>query len=107
MLDVFTLSDAAARAREAASRLAIASSAVKDRALQALADALLDGADRIVLANAADVADAETAGMEPSFVDRLLLTPQRIRAIAGDVRHIVTLSDPVGEEFDARALPNG
>jgi glutamate-5-semialdehyde dehydrogenase len=53
------------------------------------------------------MAEAEAGGMDPAMLDRLLLTPERIAGIARDVRHIVTLPDPVGEEFDTRTLPNG
>jgi glutamate-5-semialdehyde dehydrogenase len=107
MLDVFTLADTAARAREAATSLAVASSSAKDAALLDLADRLVEKAESVVTANAADVAEGEASGLNPSLIDRLLLTPERIVGIAGDMRHIVTLPDPVGIEFDGRALPNG
>jgi glutamate-5-semialdehyde dehydrogenase len=107
MLDVFTLADCAARAREAAASLVVASSSAKDAALLEIADRLVDRTENIVTANAADVADGEAAGLNPSLIDRLLLTPQRIAGVAADVRHIVTLPDPVGIELDGRTLPNG
>jgi glutamate-5-semialdehyde dehydrogenase len=68
---------------------------------------MLRDADSVLLANAADLTDAESSGMEEAMIDRLLLTPQRLAGIAADVRRIVELPDPVGEEFDARTLPNG
>ncbi|MGG7613055.1 glutamate-5-semialdehyde dehydrogenase, partial [Streptomyces sp. ZG43] len=63
--------------------------------------------EEIVAANAGDVRRAEEAGTAASVVDRLTLTADRVRAIAADVRHIVTLPDPVGEVVRGSTLPNG
>ena len=49
----------------------------------------------------------KSRGLSEAMLDRLLLTEKRIAALAGDVRHVVELPDPVGAEFDARLLPNG
>ncbi|MEV4908447.1 glutamate-5-semialdehyde dehydrogenase [Streptomyces albidoflavus] len=95
------------RAQEAAADLAALPRAVKDDALRAVADALQARSEEIVAANAGDVRRAERAGTAASVVDRLTLTADRVRAIAADVRHIVTLPDPVGEVVRGSTLPNG
>ncbi|MFI5804609.1 glutamate-5-semialdehyde dehydrogenase [Streptomyces sp. NPDC051561] len=97
----------ASRAREAAAVLAPLPRAVKDAALLAVADALLSRTDEIVAANDRDVARARENGTADSVVDRLTLTPERIRAIASDVRDVAALPDPVGEVVRGSTLPNG
>ncbi|MFB4196910.1 glutamate-5-semialdehyde dehydrogenase [Streptomyces carpaticus] len=97
----------ARRAREAAAELAPLPRAVRDRALLAIADALEARADEIVTANAADVERARAAGTAAGIIDRLTLTPQRVAAIASDVREVVALPDPVGEVVRGSTLPNG
>ncbi|MEU3710648.1 glutamate-5-semialdehyde dehydrogenase [Streptomyces catenulae] len=97
----------AARAREAAALLAPLPRTDRDGALLAIADALVARTDEIVAANAEDTAGARAAGTPESLVDRLTLTPERVAAIADDVRHVVTLPDPVGEVVRGSTLPNG
>ena len=94
-------------ARRAARVLARTSTDVKNRALNAVADALLDRADAILEANALDVATAEEARLAPVLIDRLKLNRDKLQAIASDTRDVATLPDPVGEMTDARRLPNG
>lgn len=94
------------RAKAASRRLALLDRAAKDAALHAIADALLDHQEAILAANAADLADARAAGVT-TMLDRMLLTPQRLAAIAADTRSVAALPDPVGEVFDAADLPNG
>lgn len=98
---------AAYRARAAAADLAPLPRAVKDDALLAMADALEVRTKEIVEANALDVERAREAGTSEAIVDRLTLTPERVRAIASDVRHVVALPDPVGEVVRGSTLPNG
>ncbi|MGW2600536.1 MULTISPECIES: glutamate-5-semialdehyde dehydrogenase [Streptomyces] len=98
---------AAYRARAAAAELAPLPRSVKDEALLAVADALEVRTKEIVEANAEDVAKARAAGTSESVVDRLTLTPERVRAIAKDVRDVVALPDPVGEVVRGSTLPNG
>ncbi|MEU5269602.1 glutamate-5-semialdehyde dehydrogenase [Streptomyces hygroscopicus] len=98
---------AAYRARAAAADLAPLPRAVKDDALLAMADALEVRTKEIVEANAADVARAREAGTSEAVIDRLTLTPERVRAIASDVRDVVALPDPVGEVVRGSTLPNG
>ncbi|GAA0431954.1 glutamate-5-semialdehyde dehydrogenase [Streptomyces luteireticuli] len=98
---------AAVRAREAAAALAPLPRSAKDAALLAIADALDARTEEIVAANAEDVAKARAAGTAEGIVDRLTLTPERVRAIAADVRNVVGLPDPVGEVVRGSTLPNG
>ncbi|MDX3224247.1 glutamate-5-semialdehyde dehydrogenase [Streptomyces sp. ME19-01-6] len=98
---------AAYRARVAATDLAPLPRAAKDDALLAMADALEVRTKEIVEANAADVERAREAGTSEAIVDRLTLTPERVRAIASDVRDVVALPDPVGEVVRGSTLPNG
>ncbi|MFJ3692770.1 glutamate-5-semialdehyde dehydrogenase [Streptomyces sp. NPDC090052] len=98
---------AAYRSRAAAADLAPLPRAAKDDALLAIADALEVRSSEIVEANAEDVAKARAAGTAETVIDRLTLTPERIRAIAGDVRDVAALPDPVGEVVRGSTLPNG
>ena len=99
--------DVARRGREAAVTLRALPRAAKDAALLAIADALDAATDRIVTANAGDVARAVANGTDPAIVDRLTLTPDRLRAITDAVRDVAGLPDPVGEVVRGYTLPNG
>lgn len=101
------LEEMARAARAAARRLALLPTAVKDRALHAIADALIANQELVLAANAEDCAAAEAAGLAPAPLARLRLTLEKIAAMARDVRTVATLPDPVGEMFDVRTLPNG
>ncbi|MET9932673.1 MULTISPECIES: glutamate-5-semialdehyde dehydrogenase [unclassified Streptomyces] len=98
---------AAYRARGAAAEIAPLPRAAKDEALLAIADALEVRTAEIVEANAVDIAKAREAGTSEAVVDRLTLTPERVRAIAADVRDVAALPDPVGEVVRGSTLPNG
>ena len=93
--------------RGAGRELGRARSALKDEALRNIARGLLDRQDEIVEANRQDYDSSAESGLSESLLDRLLLTPDRIRALAEDVESIAILPDPVGETFDMRTLPNG
>jgi glutamate-5-semialdehyde dehydrogenase len=97
----------ARRARVAARELATATRATKDRALHAMADALVAGTAEIVAANAEDLERGRAAGLKPGLLDRLALTPERVEAIAGALRELAALPDPVGEVVRGSTLPNG
>ena len=106
-----TLSDqvlaSAGRAREASHTLALATRQAKDRALVAMADALLAAHDEILLANAQDVARAEAGGVPANIVDRLRLTEERLASMAQGLRDVAGLPDPVGEVVRGSSLANG
>jgi len=95
------------RARDAARVLALASTAAKDEALTRAADLLVDRADEILAANTQDVGRAETAGTAATVVDRLRLTEARVAAMAGGLRTVAGLPDPVGEVVEGWVRPNG
>ena len=99
--------DVARRGREAAVTLRALPRATKDAALRAIADALDGATARIVAANVRDVERATANGTDPAIVDRLTLTPDRLRAIADAVRDVAALPDPVGEVVRGYTLPNG
>lgn len=101
------VTQAAYRAKAAAADLAPLPRAEKDDALLAIADALEVRTSEIVAANAKDIARAREAGTSETVIDRLTLTPERVRAIASDVRDVVALPDPVGEVVRGSTLPNG
>jgi glutamate-5-semialdehyde dehydrogenase len=94
-------------AKRAARELQTLSSAVKDAALQAIADALIDATDEILAANARDLEAGEASGLSEALMDRLALSAERIAEIAAGVRKIAALPDPVGEVIDGQTLPNG
>ena len=87
--------------------LACMSEERKNRALCAAADGLERDMDRIFSANEKDVADGEAKGMHPGLVDRLGLTPERVRAMAEGLRQVSALPDPVGEVLESFIRPNG
>jgi glutamate-5-semialdehyde dehydrogenase len=95
------------RAREAARELATASGAAKTTALLAVADAIEAASERIVAGNDEDLDRGRREGLAESLLDRLRLDPQRVGAIAGAVRHVAALPDPVGEVVRGSTLANG
>ncbi len=94
-------------AKAASRRLAYLSTEIKNKALTNIADDLVSKKDNILAANEIDCREAKASGMGEAMLDRLLLNPARLESIASDVRTVVSLSDPVGEVFDMRTLPNG
>ncbi|MDQ4085624.1 MAG: glutamate-5-semialdehyde dehydrogenase [Actinomycetota bacterium] len=99
--------ETAARAREAAAVLATLSRADKDRALAAMADALVAETAGIVAANDEDVQRARDEGIAESLVDRLRLDAARVEAMAAGLRDVAALVDPCGEVVRGYTLPNG
>jgi glutamate-5-semialdehyde dehydrogenase len=96
-----------ARAKAASRVLATASTAAKDAALVAAADLLVARSDAILEANARDVEREEAGGMAPALLDRLRLSAVRIEAMAGGLRQVAALPDPVGEISEGWTRPNG
>ena len=94
-------------AREASRVLARASTAQKNRALQAAAGALDAARPALVAANELDLAAARANGLEPAMVDRLALTPAIIDSMIEGLRQVATLPDPIGEIQGMRYLPSG
>jgi glutamate-5-semialdehyde dehydrogenase len=97
-----------ARAAKEASRvLALASTRTKDEALQQMARGLEEKTAAIIEANRADLERGRAAGLTRAFLDRLTLTDARIAEMAGGLRQIAALPDPVGETVEAWRRPNG
>ena len=94
-------------AKQAARRLATLGTDVKNRALHAIADALVAKKDEILRANQHDMQAAQDGGVTGYILDRLLVTPDRIAQYASDVRAVAALPDPVGQGFEQRRLANG
>ena len=94
-------------ARAASKTLASASTEAKDRALNNIAEGLVERQESILDANEADYRQAAADGISEAFLDRLLLTPERLEDQAEDVRRVAGLPDPIGETYDNQTLPNG
>ena len=99
---------AQAEAAKAASyRLAALRTDARNKALCAMADALMAHRDKILHENAADVEDAKTSGMRASYLDRLRLDEARIASMAEGLRLTAALPDPLGREDYSVRRPNG
>lgn len=94
-------------AKKAAAKLAVINTAVKNKALLAMAEALEKGQEAILAANALDMERAEAKGMKSSMLDRLKLTPERISGMADGLRQVAGLPDPVGNVVGGSTLANG
>ncbi|WP_222193244.1 glutamate-5-semialdehyde dehydrogenase [Modestobacter italicus] len=105
--DLPLIGAAATRARAAARVLRTLPTETKDAALTAMAEALLERADEVLAANAADVDAAAADGTPASVLDRLRLDPTRLAAVADALRHLVSLPDPVGDVVRGSTLANG
>ena len=107
MPDPTPISELGRRAKAASRALATASSGQKDDALHAAADLLVARTEEVLAGNATDVARAEDDGVSATVVDRLRLTDARVEAMAGGLRQVAALADPVGEVLDGWVRPNG
>ncbi len=92
------------RARAASRRIALLDTAATDHILRAVADAIGLHADRLLAANASDL--ARMTPDDPRY-DRLKLTPQRLQDIAQDMRNVASLPSPLGLTLDETVRPNG
>lgn len=97
----------ARRAKTASRALATATRSTKDAALHAMADAVLTATDEILAANELDLAAGRAAGLSAGLLDRLTLSAPRLSGIAGALRELAGLPDPVGEVVRGSTLPNG
>ncbi|AYD03060.1 glutamate-5-semialdehyde dehydrogenase [Neorhizobium sp. NCHU2750] len=114
MLDKVSTTDVATimaeigrNAKAAGRKLAIASTAAKNKALLAMADAIIAAREEILAANAKDLKQVEGKDLLPSFIDRLTLTEKSIAGMAEALREIAEFKDPVGEVIAAWDRPNG
>lgn len=102
-----TVHAAARRARAVTGTLAVATSEQKNEALLAMAEALESESEQVLAANAADLEAGHAAGMPEHLLDRLKLSQARIAGMAGGLRKVAGLPDPVGEVVRGSLLPNG
>ena len=94
-------------AKVAARTLSVADTAQKNKALEAIAQALLDRQEGILSANARDLEAARESGMRQSLQDRLALDEKRIAGIVEGVRQVAALPDPIGQVTKMEKRPNG
>jgi glutamate-5-semialdehyde dehydrogenase len=92
------------RTKRASKSLAMLSDAQRNEILNAVADAIIAQKERILKANAEDLAKMEK---ENPLYDRLQLTDSRLEGIAGDMRNVATLPSPLGHVTKQKTLPNG
>ena len=97
----------AQQAKAASRELARLSTAEKNAALLAMADALQASAPALQAANAKDMATGAQMGLSAAMLDRLKLDDKRIAAMAKGLREVAALPDPVGRVLDDRTRPNG
>jgi glutamate-5-semialdehyde dehydrogenase len=94
-------------AKAASASLAIASTVQKNVALEQIAKLLVASESQILEANKKDIDRAKADGLSTGIQDRLMLTPERITALANSLAEIIALPDPIGEVVRGMALPNG
>ena len=99
--------EAGQKARAASRRMAVASTADKNKALLRLAELLEAKKEDIFAANEQDLVRAKNNGLKESFVDRLRVTKKVLRLMAEGARQTAALPDPVGEISEMRRRPSG
>lgn len=95
------------RAREASVKLALMLQDEKNEVLKKCAEALIEYQDEILDANSEDVKRSRENNVKESLIDRLMLTPQRIKSMADGLLEVAALPDPVGEVLSMNVRPNG
>ena len=101
------VAELAITARRAARTLSTATGAERKAALEAIAQAIEARSAEILAANELDMVSARAENMHPQMQDRLLLTADRIKGIAGGARQVAALPDPLGQTLRQSTLPNG
>ena len=94
-------------AKKASRKMALIDAGTKNRALKSMAGAIVDNLREIKQANLKDLRAAEKAGLSAALIDRLELTGKRLEAMAGGLREVAGLKDPVGEVIKEARLKNG
>ena len=102
-----TLEQIGIKAKKASRYLAKLGIDEKNKALEAVADALTANVESIIAANEKDLVNAKANGMKPALIDRLTLDVKRINAMADGIRVLTGLEDPVGEVTGMKKRPNG
>jgi glutamate-5-semialdehyde dehydrogenase len=108
VVDIRTYMQNAGRAARAASHsMAKADTRTKNHALSAMADAIMRDQDKLLSANARDMAAAKASGLDAALLDRLQLKPRTVEAMAEGLHQIVQLPDPIGEVSELNYRPSG
>ncbi|PIC84686.1 glutamate-5-semialdehyde dehydrogenase [Sporosarcina sp. P1] len=94
-------------AKEASIELNVATTEEKNHALQLIADQLLEEQDQLLTENKKDIEEGRERGIDSAVLDRILLTPERIEAMAEGVRLLIDLQDPIGETLEEIHKENG
>lgn len=94
-------------ARKAFSTLRLTPASQRSAAVGCMAGLLLEHQEEILAANREDIHAAALNGLSEAMIDRLSLSPARIKGIADDLKMVAQLPDPVGEVIESRILPNG
>ncbi|MGN0315510.1 MAG: glutamate-5-semialdehyde dehydrogenase [Fusicatenibacter sp.] len=102
-----TLEEIGSKAKEAETRLRTMETVKKNEVLKNAAKNLIAGCDEILAANAIDMEHGREKGMNPGLLDRLLLTKQRLCAMAEGICQVADLEDPIGEVLEMKKRPNG
>jgi glutamate-5-semialdehyde dehydrogenase len=102
-----TLEELGMAAKAAEPQLIKLTTTQKNEALMAVAEGLVADTESILEANAKDIANAKANNMAEGLVDRLLLTKERIEAMAEGLKQVAELEDPIGEVLETFERPNG
>ena len=102
-----TLNEIGRQAKEVSRLLGILGSREKNMGLEEAARSLLEGEEEILLANQEDCEKAKNGGMSQGLLDRLMLTPARVQAMADGLLQVAALEEPVGEVLSVKLRPNG
>mgnify|MGYP005706469347 FL=1 len=94
-------------ARKASQILTLATSEVKNNALEAMADDIEKNKENIIAANIKDIEKAKANNISKSFLDRLILNDERIKSISDGLREIIKIEDPIGQIMSTWDRPNG
>ncbi|WP_394227124.1 glutamate-5-semialdehyde dehydrogenase [Pseudoalteromonas spongiae] len=97
----------AQQAKLASFDLAVATTAQKNTALENIRSIILENAEQIEQVNQRDINAGKENGLTEALLDRLLLNKERILGIADDIQSLIAMDDPVGGEYDGKALENG
>ena len=92
---------------KAAARVLLTAGDLKNKALLAIADTLIENCGAIIAANDIDIKLAKENNTRAALIDRLTLTPARIEGMADGVRQVAALPDPIGTVLSGSSRPNG
>ncbi|BCS98374.1 gamma-glutamyl phosphate reductase [Desulfoluna limicola] len=102
-----TVIEMAKRAKQAARKVAAATTDQKNRVLSSIADKIEARAEAIQAENRKDIERAKEMGLTPAMIDRLTISDATIASMAGGLRDVVALPDPVGEVTSSEERPSG